>query len=657
MSHFQYSTARYDPPPAGSAPGSVPYPIPHGPASQPPPGLQPPGTFPPGGGPPGPFSALPGGFPFPVPPVLHRPNGATAAVAMPIPMPIPMPGALPQQAPGSIPVPNEASASPQPADAQPVIALKSSFLTDSSLRPSTVDEQLRTIFVGSIPAELDDFWLGRLLKAAGTLVGWTRIKDALEKSKDAALAEYEDMESLGIAIEVLSDMEIPVVEIEEGEEVEDESQADRKAAKLMIKYSDKTNSLLEQQNLDSLAEALNSARKAVSDSLEVWKDPAKRAEEREKAVNENEENSEDRNVVRIAAGGDDDLTDLPPEQRAVVVREIAAFRERANQRERERIKREEEIERQRLERIQAEKRRTTAASASPAPPSMPAKMRERANGYADPVAFNKGSAREEEDLSGLGPDADTLSDEALEERRREKREDDLEAKFIERERRYLREERARISNAEREMHREEDDQKAYIHHRNSMFKLLAEWDDDREEQRRLEEYYRDRSTWLRNRAVFRSREFEADERDAAIERANQPEPEKKLDAAALADSFLEQQAAELDLLGGSREPTPSRFGAVETRKEELRRDAGPIRMAFKKEEASRSMADNKPITIGVSQPKAAASGFKLALGAKKPEAGVKKPEKKAFIDDEDEGTESKRRKLIPLSYDKIEDRK
>ncbi|KAK9431172.1 hypothetical protein V1505DRAFT_64465 [Lipomyces doorenjongii] len=648
MSHFQYSSTRYDSAPGGSQAG--PYPIPQGPVSQPPPGLQPPGTFGLPSGPPGAFHTPPGGFPFPVPPLLH-PNAATPAVSMAIPMP----SVISRQAQGSIPIPSATSASPQPADVQPIIPLKSSFLTDSSLRPSTGDEQLRTIFIGSIPAELDDFWLGRLLKAAGSLVGWVRIKDALGKPRDVALAEYEDTEVLGVAVEVLRNMEIPVVEIEEGEEVEDESQADRKVAKVIIKYSDKASALLEHQNREGQTEALNSARKAVNDCLEIWKDPIKRAEEREKAVNENEEDGEDRDAPRIATGGDDDLTDLPPEQRVVVVKEIAAFRDRANQRERERIKREEEIEKQRLERIQAEKRRNNATGESPVPPSMPAKMRERSSGYGDPVAFSKGSSREEEDLSGLGPDAETLSDEALEERRREKREDDLEAKFIERERRYLREERARISNAEREMHRVEDDQKQYMHRRDAMFRFLAEWDDDREEQRRSEEYYRDRSTWLRNRAAFRSREIEADERDAAIERANQPESEK-LDAAALADSFLEQQAAEFNLqTSGRREPTPST--APETKKEELRRDAGPIRMAFKKEEAPKAALDHKPISIGISQPKAAASGFKVALGGKKSEAGTKKPEKKAFIDDEDEVTESKRRKLIPLSYDKIEGRK
>ncbi|KAK9239819.1 hypothetical protein V1525DRAFT_448538 [Lipomyces kononenkoae] len=657
MSQFQYPSARYDAPPPGSAPTSMPYPIPQVTASQPPPGLQPPGMLGPAGGPPAsfsnsPFTPPPGGFPFPVPPVLH-PNAALP----PVPMPIPAQGGLsrPMQVP--IPVPNATTEASQPSDAQPVVPIKSSFLTDSSLRPSTVDEQLRTIFIGSIPAELDDFWLGRLLKAAGPLVGWIRIKDALGKPKEVAMAEYEDTETLGIAVEVLGDMEIPVVEIEEGEEVEDESQADRKEAKLIIKCSDKTNSVLEQQNRESLTETLNAARKAVNDCLEIWKDPVKRSEERENAVTANEEESEDRDAPRVAAGGDDDLTDLPPEQRAVVMKEIAAFRDRANQRERERIKREEETERQRLERIQAEKRRSNAASESPAPPSMPAKMREMSTGYGvDPVAFSKGSTREEDDLTGLGPDAETLSDEALEERRRDKREDELEAKFIERERRYLREERARISNAEREMHHAEDDQKQYTHRREAMLKLLAEWDDDVEEQRRSEEYYRDRSTWLRNRGIFRSREIDADERDAAIERASQPEPEKQLDAAALADSFLQQQAAEFNLQG-KREATPSRLSAAETKKEELRRDAGPIRMAFKKEEAPRAAISNKPISIGISQPKAAGIGFKVALGGKKTEAVATKPEKKAFADEDDEVTESKRRKLIPLSYDKMEDGK
>ena len=82
---------------------------------------------------------------------------------------------------------------------------------------------------------------------------------------------------------------------------------------------------------------------------------------------------------------------------------------------------------------------------------------------------------------------------------------------------------------------------------------LQEWNDDVESGRKVEEYYQDRSLWIRNRSAFRSLEAEADERDRTVEeREKAREMEKRDQARGMADSFLARQAEELE----ARDQTP-----------------------------------------------------------------------------------------------------
>lgn len=112
--------------------------------------------------------------------------------------------------------------------------MRQSFLIDTSLRPPSLDEQLLTIFISSIPSELSDLWLGKLLRASGPLKSWIRVDDSLGNKKDIAFAEYEDFASLSRAATILSEIEIPVVEIEEGEELENEEEASKTPQKLSV---------------------------------------------------------------------------------------------------------------------------------------------------------------------------------------------------------------------------------------------------------------------------------------------------------------------------------------------------------------------------------------------------------------------------------------
>lgn len=79
------------------------------------------------------------------------------------------------------------------------------------LQPPTRDEIVRTIFVGGITDGVGgDEGVEKILRSAGNLRRWIRATDADEKPCKFGFAEYEDPESLGTAVEVLKDIEVPV---------------------------------------------------------------------------------------------------------------------------------------------------------------------------------------------------------------------------------------------------------------------------------------------------------------------------------------------------------------------------------------------------------------------------------------------------------------
>lgn len=107
--------------------------------------------------------------------------------------------------------------------------------TMMQLQPPTQDEIVRTIFVGGITEGTGgDEGVERILRTAGNLRRWIRATDADEKPCKFGFAEYEDPESLGTAVEVLKEVEVPVkrqVPSEEGDDNEVEK------ATLLVCYS------------------------------------------------------------------------------------------------------------------------------------------------------------------------------------------------------------------------------------------------------------------------------------------------------------------------------------------------------------------------------------------------------------------------------------
>jgi len=484
-------------------------------------------------------------------------------------------------------------------------ALRESMM---SLVPPTKEEIVRTIFVGGITEGCGgDDGIERLLGTAGRLRRWDRAVDANGKQCSFGFAQYDDAESLSTAVDVLKDIEIPTKRQPPSDGVKKEDDDDKKIEKsnLLVFVDDNSLNYLENWQSNraedpSVEQArLDAARSGLKAAIyELFHPPMfiKMDEGSEDVTMQDAERGDNVEVVNIPLAVDDELADIPAEMRETVAQEIAAFRDRSNRRDMERLKREEEMEALERQRNGAP-RPSRLASPGPQIPNGPAagtnniplgprgvpnapsgpKLQAAQNAYStiprdyqQGVKFVNGSGingaasgdvwinREEED--------DSASDDELERRRIAKRESEQEKLYLDQERRWLNRERSRTAAVNREKEREDEDDTNLNAEKEKMAQRLADWDDDLESSRKTDEYYSDRSMWIRNRAVFRARESAADDRDRIAEqKERQRDQADKEQARGMADSFLDRQAEELESrasTGRAQQPFKLSLGAA-----------------------------------------------------------------------------------------------
>ena len=484
-------------------------------------------------------------------------------------------------------------------------ALRESMM---SLVPPTKEEIVRTIFVGGITEGCGgDDGIERLLGTAGRLRRWDRAVDANGKQCSFGFAQYDDAESLSTAVDVLKDIEIPTKRQPPSDGVKREDDDDKKIEKsnLLVFVDDNSLNYLENWQSNraedpSVEQArLDAARSGLKAAIyELFHPPMfiKMDEGSEDVTMQDAERGDNVEVVNIPLAVDDELADIPAEMRETVAQEIAAFRDRSNRRDMERLKREEEMEALERQRNGAP-RPSRLASPGPQIPNGPAagtnniplgprgvpnapsgpKLQAAQNAYStiprdyqQGVKFVNGSGingaasgdvwinREEED--------DSASDDELERRRIAKRESEQEKLYLDQERRWLNRERSRTAAVNREKEREDEDDTNLNAEKEKMAQRLADWDDDLESSRKTDEYYSDRSMWIRNRAVFRARESAADDRDRIAEqKERQRDQADKEQARGMADSFLDRQAEELESrasTGRAQQPFKLSLGAA-----------------------------------------------------------------------------------------------
>lgn len=160
----------------------------------------------------------------------------------------------------------------------------------------------------------------------------------------------------------------------------------------------------------------------------------------------------------------------------------------------------------------------------------------------------------------------------------------------------------RTSALEREMTRNQTENRT-VSDKESMLSRLSKWDDDVEAEKQFEEYYKDRQLWARKRVEYRRKETEKDERDRQLE-AREANSDRNR-AAALADSFLEQQAFEIgakvnaDVLSGALQPLRLRM----TRENIKTAPASPAKRSMEEAEGLLEEEEEEENYQGVSRKK------------------------------------------------------
>ncbi|KAJ5105544.1 hypothetical protein NUU61_002891 [Penicillium alfredii] len=512
------------------------------------------------------------------------------------------------------------------------------------LQPPTRDEIVRTLFVGGITEGVGgDEGIERIMGSAGHLRRWIRATDADEKPCRFGFAEYDDPESLETAVEVLKDVEVPVKRQTPRAEGEEEQEVEKST--LLVVVDESTTNYLEQfnasrgeQDPEERQSRFDLSRSTLQTVLAGLFHPATQTQKEDVSAVDREgdvemkegEVTQDGEVVTIPITIEDELADIPPEMRANVAKEIAAFRERSNRRDIERLRREEEIES--MERARNAGSRINRLASPPASaPSGPAgdangiplgaRDRGMPNAPAGPKGFgvqipkdyqkgvsfvNGGSTNGATGYIDREGEESDASDEELERRHQAKKDAEKEKQYLDQERRWLNRERSRTAALEREKKRDkEEDGKLQAAH-DEMEDRLRNWNDDNEASRKASEYYADRGAWLRSRAAFRAREANLDETDrAAEERERARAAHQQEQARGMADDFLARQAEELE---------------------------------------ARTQAPREP------------QRFKLSLGAaaQKAQAATSRrtvAEVEGLLEDEEEPAATTRRPLIPIKFD------
>jgi hypothetical protein len=433
-----------------------------------------------------------------------------------------------------------------------------------SLVPPTTEERLRTIFVHKIPEGVGgEEGIQKLLNTVGRLRRWDSGQSHLSEHKGAlfGFAQYEDPESLAAAVELLKDIEVPIKKQSPTESPpadEDDKFEGIEKENLRVVVDQSTEKYLESWKESRgddpavearLAEARLSLKQFVR-NLFYPRVPGGRDTDGDTTMGANGlgDNVE---VINIPLAADDELADIPAEMRATVAAEIAAFRDRSNRRDLERLRKEEEFEEMERQRNGAPRK---SRLDSPPPsnsnmvplgprgvPNAPSGPRGQGRGveFVNGGVTNGHQFREEDDT-----DAD---DEELHERELAKQRAEDEKLYLEAERKWVNRERQRTAALDRERERDKAETEGFARRREEQLERDKNWDDDREASRKGHLYYRDHGQWIRERTAFRAAEAARDEMDRRAEEDELRRAEAEIEHARdMADSFLERQAEEME---------------------------------------------------------------------------------------------------------------
>jgi RNA-binding protein 25 len=470
--------------------------------------------------------------------------------------------------------------------------------------PPSREEIARTIFVGNIPDGVGgDEGMERILETAGKLVRWLRATDANNKPQTFGFAEFADAQSLETAAEIFKEVQVPAKRQKPGEaKKEDDEEVETTKLQVMvddasIKYAEEW-SRTRNEDENTVQFRLDSAKEALSGVLaSLFNPPNMPANEYGGDTTMQDAQAQDGDVevafVNLTTG-EDELADIPAEMREIVAAEIAAFRDRSNQRDRERLRREEEIE--------AEERKRSGRRTSP-PPSAPTgpggangiplgpradrgvqgapsgpKGSQFPRDYQGGVNFVNGGAINGGNYISREDDDDSASDSEIERRRKKKRDDELEDAYQKQLSRWLKLESRTVSSLGRTSDRVKNQEAEQQAARDAQAKQLAEFDDDHEASTKRHIYYRDHGDYMREREKVREREAKEDAVDRHQEEREMASHSRQREAArGQADAFLDQQAEEIMRTQEQHEPAAQFKISLGAAAKKLEKTAAPAR--------------------------------------------------------------------------------
>ncbi|KAH7063976.1 hypothetical protein BKA63DRAFT_175143 [Paraphoma chrysanthemicola] len=474
--------------------------------------------------------------------------------------------------------------------------------------PPTREEIARTIFVGNIPDGVGgDEGMERILETAGKLVRWTRVSDANNKPQTFGFAEFADAQSLETAAEIFKDIKVPTQRQKPGEVKKEEEGEDVETTQLLIKVDEASIKYAEEwartrnEDENTVQFRLDSAKEALSQVITSFFNPPNLPQlDYGGDTTMQDTAAQDGDGVEVAfvnlASGEDELADIPAEMREIVAAEIAAFRDRSNQRDRERLRREEEIEAE--ERRRSGRRTSPPASAPTGPggangiplgpradrgvqgaPSGP-KGSQFPRDYQGGVNFVNGGAINGGVYINRDDDDDSASDSEIERRRKKKRDEELEDAYQKQLARWLKLESRTVSSLGRTSDRVKNLEAEQQAARDAQAKQLAEFDDDHEASTKRHLYYRDHGEYMREREKVREREAKEDSIDRRQEQQELAAQNRQREhARGQADAFLDQQAEELMRNQEQREPAASFKISLGAAAKKLEQTAAPRRTA------------------------------------------------------------------------------
>ncbi|KAM4058832.1 PWI domain-containing protein [Hirsutella rhossiliensis] len=444
------------------------------------------------------------------------------------------------------------------------------------LTPPTSDEKLRTIIIHQMPDGLGgDEGVQKICNAVGRLRKWEPAASLWSEHKSKlGFALFDDHESVSIALKLLGEqgIEVPVKRQQPtSNPTPDDTFKGIEKVKLGVAFDETTveyqASLDENRGEDAEFQSrFESARVALKQlQLELFYPPAgTRVNADADAAATNNDVQGNVEVVNISIAQEDELADIPAEMREVVAKEIAAFRDRSNQRDMERLRREEEIGARFRQQngasapslggsnyIPLGPRSSTMQSA----PSWP-----RGHNGTDRVTFVNGGARDPHHEAVDDDDDTDASDGELYRRELKIKEDEEHRLFIEMERKWLNRERSRQLALDREQDRERQETEQKQRRKDEQRARDMAWDDDLEANRKTHAYYRDHAAWARKRAMERQDEEMRDDADRREEEGERRREQAQMERArGQADSFLDRQDQETDRRPAVAAPAPQPF--------------------------------------------------------------------------------------------------